>query len=296
MKKLFLVMNPYAGKRKGNRALADILTLFSRHGFEVTVHMTAGPGDGATAVQQQGKDMDIIVAMGGDGTLNEVITGLLRSGWDIPLGYIPCGSTNDFANSLHIPTKPMDAAKAIVEGTPVHYDVGRFQDRNFSYVASFGAFTKASYATSQKVKNSLGHLAYLLAGAKELFHMPKEKVAFFTDAGDFEGEYLYGAISNSTSVGGILTLDPRRVDMQDGKFELMLIRATKNPFKLLGVIFSLLRKKYDHPMVTFRAVTHLKVSCRADMPWTLDGEKFDGAGELSVDNLHHAIRLVMPHE
>ncbi len=295
MKKLFLVMNPYAGTRKGNRALAEVITLFNRHGFEVIVHMTTGPGDGAKEVERRGTEMDLIVAMGGDGTLNEVITGLLRCNANVPLGYIPCGSTNDFASSLRIPTDIPAAAKAIVEGTPTAYDVGRFQDRNFSYVASFGAFTKASYATPQNVKNALGHLAYVLAGAKEIFHLPKERVSFSTDIGDFEGEYMYGAVSNSTSVGGILTLDPKLVDMRDGKFELMLVRPPKNAGELMGLLQTLTSQKYDHPLLTFRTVSRLTVRCSGAMPWTLDGEKFDGAEEITIENLHNAINLVMPH-
>lgn len=293
MKKLFLVMNPYAGTRKANKVLAEMLSLFNRRDYDVIVHMTAGPGDGAAVVSQRAGEMDLIVVAGGDGTFNEVLTGLLRSGVDVPIGYIPCGSTNDFASSLRLPTDVLEAAAAIANGQPVAYDAGRFADRNFSYVASFGAFTKTSYATPQSVKNALGHLAYVLSGVKEIFQIPKEHLSFHTDAGDFEGDYIFGAVSNSTSVGGILTLDPKVVDMQDGKFELMLVRPPKNAAELLNLVQSLTAQRYDSPMLTFQTVSHLTVHGNKNMPWTLDGEKFDGAEEIEIDNLHNAFRLVV---
>lgn len=292
MKKLLLLMNPFAGTRKANRVLADVLLLFNNRGYDVTVHMTAGPGDGAKAVQARAAEMDLIVVAGGDGTFNEAITGLLRSGVDCPLGYIPCGSTNDFANSLHLPLDVLSAAEAIMDGEPVSYDVGRFGDRYFSYVASFGAFTRTSYATSQSVKNMLGHLAYVLAGVKEIFRIPKAHVAVETDDGSFEGEYIFGAVSNSTSVGGILTLDPKLVDMRDGKFELMLVRPPKDALELLNLIQALMAQRYVSPMLTFRTVSRLTVRPDPTMAWTLDGEKADGSPEIEIENLHNAIRLV----
>lgn len=292
MKRLLFVMNPRAGTLKANRVLADIIRLFNSRDYEVITHMTAGPGDGAEVVAERAGDMDLVVCAGGDGTFNETVTGLLRGGWDTPVGYIPCGSTNDFANSLKLPTAPLEAAQAIVDGTPTTYDVGRFGDRYFSYVASFGAFTKTSYATPQNVKNALGHLAYILAGAKELFQIPREYVAFETDAGSFAGEYIFGAVSNSTSVGGVLTLDPAIVDMRDGKFELMLVRPPKNPGELLNLVSTLTAQKYDTPMLTFQTVSHLTVRANPEMVWTLDGERADGAAEVEIENLHNAIRLI----
>lgn len=294
MKKLLLLMNPYAGMRKANKLLSDVIALFNKHEYDVVVHMTTGPGDGARVVESRAGEMELIVVAGGDGTFNEAVTGLLRSGHRVPLGYIPCGSTNDFAASLHLPADILAAARVAMEGQTVAYDVGRFGDRNFSYVASFGAFTKASYATPQNVKNALGHLAYVLAGIKEVFNIPREHVSFRTDAGDFEGDYIFGAISNSTSVGGILTLDPKVVDLRDGKFELMLVRPPKNAGELLDLVSALTSHRYESPMLTFRTVSRLRVQAREDMPWTLDGEKWDGAAEVEVENLHGAISLMMP--
>ena len=159
MKKMLFVMNPYAGTRKANRYLADMLSIFNRAGYAVITHMTAGPGDGAAVVEQMAPQMDLVVCCGGDGTFNEVINGVLRSGAETPIGYIPAGSTNDFASSLHLSTNVLQAARDIMEGQPRPYDVGQFGDRYFSYVASFGTFTRSSYATPQSVKNALGHTA-----------------------------------------------------------------------------------------------------------------------------------------
>ena len=293
MKKMLFLMNPYAGMRKANRYLADILTLFSRDGYEITVHMTAGPGDGARAVERLGTDKDLIVCVGGDGTFNETVTGLLRGGLECPVGYIPAGSTNDFANSLKLPAQPMRAAEAILNGTPTAYDVGKFGDRYFSYVASFGAFTRASYATPQNVKNALGHTAYILEGIQELSQIRKEWIRIETDTGEvIEDNFLFGAISNSTSVGGILTLDPKQVDMGDGLFELLLVREPKNLQELHECVLALQSQKYNCSMIRFCPASRAVITARSDMPWTLDGEKDEGRSHVVVENIHHAIRLV----
>lgn len=292
MRKLLLVMNPYAGMRRANRLLAEIVALFNGRGFEVSIHMTAGRGDAARVVKERASQADLVVCAGGDGTFNETVTGLLSGGAKRPVGYIPCGSTNDFANSLKLPTAPLRAAEAIVNGEPIPYDIGRFGDRYFSYVASFGAFTKASYSTPQNVKNALGHLAYLLEGAKELFQIPNEHVRFEIDDGVLEGDYIFGAISNSTSVGGILTLDPSVVDMGDGKFELLLIRAPRDAGELMGCIQALTTQRYDSPMLTFRSASRIHITASPSMPWTLDGEKEEGHHVVDAENLHHAISLL----
>jgi YegS/Rv2252/BmrU family lipid kinase len=293
MKKMLLMMNPYAGMRKANRYLADILTLFNRDGYEITTYMTAGPGDGARAVEQLGPGKDLIVCVGGDGTFNETITGLLRGGLRCPVGYIPAGSTNDFANSLKLQTHPLKAAEAILCGTPEAYDVGKFGDRYFSYVASFGAFTRASYATPQNIKNALGHTAYVLEGIQELSQIRKEWIHIETDTGEvIEGNFLFGAISNSTSVGGILTLDPKQVDMGDGLFELLLVREPKSLLELQECIRAVQSQKYNCSMIRFCSASRLTVTARSDMPWTLDGEKDEGRAAVQVENLHHAITLI----
>lgn len=292
MKKLLFVMNPYAGMRKANRYLADIISIFNRADYRVTVHMTAGTGDGTRIVEQMAPDMDVVVCCGGDGTFNETVNGILRSGADVPIGYIPAGSTNDFAASLRLPTNVLDAAKAIVEGTPNSYDVGRFGDRYFSYVASFGAFTKASYATPQNIKNALGHTAYILSGIQELSQLRPVHMRLELDDTVVEDEFLFGAVSNSTSVGGILTLDPKQVDMADGQFELLLVRAPKDLMEVSECIRALQSQQYNCSMITFRSARHVRAIADPQMPWTLDGERAEGRESVEICNIHHAIRLL----
>jgi len=293
VKKMLFVMNPYAGMRKGNRYLTDIISIFNRAKYDVIAYMTESQGDAARIVSQRAGEVDLVVCAGGDGTFNETITGILTSGVDVPIGYIPCGSTNDFAASLHLPTNILEAARAIASGKPIRYDVGQFDSRYFSYVASFGAFTKASYSTPQSIKNALGHTAYILSGIQELSQIRTEHIRIEAEDQTVEGDFLFGAISNSTSVGGILTLDPSVVDMRDGKFELLLVRAPKDLAELNECIQALQKKKYNCKMITFLSSSQLKVTANPSMPWTLDGEREDGHESITVRNLHHAIQLMV---
>jgi len=285
-------MNPYAGMRRANRHLPGILSIFNRAGYDVTAHMTAGPGDGADTVARLAADMDVVTCCGGDGTFNETVNGILRSGADVPIGYIPAGSTNDFAASLQLPTHILDAAQAIVEGTPHRYDVGQFADRYFSYVASFGAFTKASYTTPQSIKNALGHTAYILGGIQELSQLRATHMRLELDDIVVEDDFLFGAISNSISVGGILTLDPKQVDMNDGKFELLLVRAPKDLAEISECIQALQTQKYNCRMITFCSTTHVRAIVSPEITWTLDGERAQGQASIDIRNVHNAIRLI----
>ena len=293
MKKMLFIMNPYSGMRRANRYLADIISLFNRAGYEVNIHMTAGPGDATRFAEGHALDVDLVVCCGGDGTLNETITGMIRCGSVAPIGYIPAGSTNDFASSLKLSTNIMQAVQDILDGEPVTYDVGHFADRYFSYVASFGAFTKSSYATPQSIKNALGHTAYVLEGISELSQIRPFHVRMEMENEIVEDDFLFGAISNSTSIGGILTLDPKIVDMADGYLEVFLVRAPRNLTEISECIQALQSQRYnDCAMITFGPARKVHVTAEPDMPWTLDGEKFDGQAEIDVENLHHAIRLI----
>ena len=297
MKKLLFIVNPCAGQKKILRQLADVIALFNQEQWEVTVYMTARSGHGAEIARSRCAAFDRVVCAGGDGTLNEVITGVLQSGECVPIGYIPCGSTNDFAATLRLSGSILQSAHAAATGEPLPHDVGRFGERYFSYVASFGAFTRTSYTTPQNVKNALGHLAYWLDGISELKQIRKTHARFVFDGEDaLEGDFLFGAISNSTSVGGVLTLDPRQVDLQDGKFELLLIRMPRDTAELRECIRALREQKYDCSVITFRSFSRLTVEAEAEMPWSLDGEKADGGALIPVENLRHAIQIIHPKE
>ncbi len=292
MKKMLFVMNPYSGMRKAGRYLPDIIAMYNRAGYRVITHMTGGQGDATRVVEEEAGNVDLVVCCGGDGTFNETITGILKSGASVPVGYIPAGSTNDFASSVGISTNIMQAAEDVMEGEPMELDVGLFGDRYFSYVASFGAFTRTSYATPQSVKNALGHTAYVLEGISELSQIRKIHVRMELDGQAVEDDFLFGAISNATTVGGFLTLDPNMVDMADGKFEIMLVRAPVDISEISECIWAVQSQKYNCAMITFRSASDIKVYADPLVPWTLDGEREDGHEMVQVQNLHRAIRVI----
>ena len=293
MKRMLLIMNPFSGQKRGVKFLPDIISLFNRADYEVQVHMTGAQGDAAVIAQRRCKDVDLVVCCGGDGTLNETISGIIRAGADTPVGYIPAGSTNDFASTLKLSTNIMQAAQDILEGEPVAYDAGKFGDRYFSYIASFGAFTKVSYATPQSIKNALGHSAYVLSGISELSQIRKEHIRLEIDDKVVEDDFLFGAICNSTSVGGILTLDPRKVDLSDGLFEVLLIRPPKNLTEISESLLTLPNQDYDNcAMMTFTSAKRVKIYADPNMVWTLDGEREEGHEMVEAVNLHRAFRLM----
>lgn len=293
MKKLLILMNPCSGKKKANRVLAEIIDILNRGGFDVTAYMTAARGDATTVAAERAAEFDIILCIGGDGTFNEVISGLYSVGSKTPVAYIPAGSTNDFANSLKLSKDLLQAARDVVEGTPRPLDIGRFNDRYFSYIASFGAFTRASYATSQSLKNALGHFAYILSGVKEIASIRSKHLRLtLADGTVFEDDYIFGAISNSTSVAGLLTLAPDLVDMNDGLFEILLIRKPKNPLELSDCVLALTTQDYNTPMLTMASSARVEIEAPEDMDWTLDGERADGAAHCTVENVHSAVNVI----
>ena len=292
MKKLLLILNPFSGQKKANKHLPEIIQMFNEAGYEAVVHVTSGRGDATRAVLRHGEGKDLIVCCGGDGTMNETITGMLTAGLDIPLGYIPSGTTNDFASSLKLSHNVLQAVQDILLGEPVTYDVGKFGDRYFSYVASFGAFTKSSYIVPQNVKNALGHGAYVLGGISEISQIRNEHLRLELDGQVVEDDFLFGAICNSTSIGGILTLDPKVVDMADGFMEVLLVRAPRNLTELAECISAVQAQTYNCAMITFRSARTVKIYADPSMDWTLDGEREEGHGEVTVENLHHAVRIM----
>ncbi len=293
MKKLLFIMNPYAGTRKGVKHLAQIIGIFNQGGYEVTAFMTKGPGHCRELVVERAGSVDLIVCCGGDGTFNEAIAGLISCHGTTPVGYIPAGSTNDFAASLGLSLDLCQAARDIVGGRAVTYDAGSFAGRIFSYVASFGIFTRSSYATPQSLKNLLGHTAYVLQGATELTHLRTYHLRFdLPDGRSVEDDFVFGAISNSTSMAGILTLDPKQVDMRDGKLELMLIRKPKSMMELAECIACLQKQQYNSRIMTFLSTPSVTVTAPQDMPWTLDGEREEGRRNIQIDCLPLAYHMM----
>lgn len=292
-KKALIIMNPCSGTKRANKYLTEIVEIFTVNDYFCTVMTTTKRGDGTIYAQEYGKHFDLIACIGGDGTFNEVVSGVMQAGLRIPIGYIPAGSTNDFASSLHIPKNIVQAAKNIVHGEPVAFDVGSFNGRSFSYVASFGAFTKTSYNTPQNVKNALGHLAYILDGITSIASIRAEHMAIEADGVTYEDDYIFGAISNSTSIAGILTLKPELVDMSDGLFELILVKAPRDLIEVADLAHLVTTQNYESSMLTFVNAKEFRIHASRETSWTLDGEYQEGCEEILVENKHHAINLMI---
>ena len=291
-KKLLLIVNPKAGQKKCLRYLSDIIALFNRAGFTVIAHITAASGDGKDAVMRYAPILDQVVCCGGDGTFNETLSGVIASGRNIPIGYIPAGSTNDLATSLGLSSNVLQAARDIVEGSPSELDVGEFCGRHFSYIASFGALTKTSYSTPQELKNALGHAAYLLNGIQEISQIkPHHLKLTLDDTQVVEGDFIFGSVSNSTRFGGVLSLSEELVDLRDGMLEVLLIRAPKDLIELADCIRAMQNQTYDSPILTFQKAKKVQISAPKNLDWTLDGEKEPGKEDITIHCLHHAISI-----
>ena len=292
MKKLLFIVNPRAGKTKSRTPLFDAVARFSKAGYLVNVFVTEGSGDATRVAAEMGGDFDLVVCAGGDGTLNETLSGLMTLEKRPQLGYLPNGSTNDFAASLHLSSYPVTAACAIIEGKPFRLDIGQHNDRYFAYVASFGAFTRTSYSASQAAKNALGHLAYILEGIGDLDSLRPYNCRVEADGEVFEGDFIFGGICNSTSLGGLVKLDPARVQMDDGKFELLLLRMPKTVIDLNNLITGITRMEYDQPGVIFRHVSSITLTTDDDIPWSLDGEYAPSSPRVEIRNLPGAVELL----
>lgn len=291
-KKLLFIVNPRAGKLRSRAPLFDAVSIFCTAGYLVSVMETAGRGDATQIAAKNGAEYDLVVCCGGDGTLSETVAGLLTLKKPPMIGYIPAGTTNDFASCIHLPKSPALAAKIAVGGIGKSVDIGGFNDNIFVYVASFGAFSEASYNASQSSKNALGPFAYFLEGIKDLTNIRPYSLKIEADGEILDGDYVYGSVSNSTSIGGFVKLDPNEVTMDDGKMELLLIRNPKNPIELQNVAAAFLSQHFDHKGIVYRHVSEIKIHTESNVQWALDGEFNPGATELSIGVKPRAITIM----
>lgn len=299
MKKLLFVYNPRAGKEMLKPRLSDVLDIFVKAGYEVTVHPTQAYRDAYYQIKEYevGK-YDLIACSGGDGTIDEVATGMMKRremGKDVvPVGYIPAGTTNDFAKSLHIPRKPLAAADNAVKGVPFPCDIGKFNDSVFVYIAAFGIFTDVSYETDQAVKNVLGHMAYILEGAKRIFNIPSYKIKVEHEGEVIEDEFIFGMVTNSRSVGGFSNMVGKNIVFDDGLFEVTLIKTPKNPIALQEIIAALLIEQVDTKhMYTFKT-KKITFDSVEEIPWTLDGEFGGEQDYVEIENVQKAMEIMVP--
>lgn len=294
-KRLLLIVNPKSGREKMRGQLLRVTEILTRGGYEVTVYPTKEKGDGTVrAAQIKQNEYDRVVVCGGDGTLNEVITGLMNSGVKCTLGYIPSGTLNEWSSGLHIARDIPTAAKDIINGEMVELDIGKFDDKYFSYTASFGAFTEASYSAPQDIKNVLGQAAYFFEGIKSLGNIKPIHLKFTADDREVEGDFLFGAISNSMSVGGIVKFNETTVKLNDGLFEVVLIKNPSSITEFQSILEGILRQDLDRKGIEFFHTKAITVSGGSDVSWTLDGEYAAGKDEIKIENIHSAIRLIAP--
>lgn len=295
-KRLLLVVNPVAGRIKISEAFFDIVKVFSDAGYAVKVHMTKARGEAAELTERFGPTSDLVVLCGGDGTLNEGVSGLLRAGCDTPIGYIPCGTTNDFAAGLGLERENMKlAAERIVSGRAEPIDVGRFGEvRFFNYIASFGAFTDTSYSVSQATKNAWGHLAYVLEGLKTLPYIKPIHARVATFEGDeLEDDYIFAAVTNATSIGGVVKINSDKVDFSDGEFELMLVRNPRTALEISRLILAVQTGKYEDSCISFYHTKGAIFDMDESIPWALDGEYGNGGRRVEIKVLEKAIRIMV---
>lgn len=295
-RKLLFVYNPKAGKAQIKSRLADILDVFAAADYEITVSPTRGHGDARKIVASRSHDYELVVCSGGDGTLDEAVTGMMESGFRTPIGYIPAGSTNDFGGSLALPKNMIKAAETIVNGRNFACDIGSFNNDMFVYIAAFGLFTDVSYETGQDVKNVLGHMAYILEGMKRLSAIRSFPMKVAYEDKVIEDDFIFGMITNSVSVGGFKNITGKNVRLDDGVFEVTLIKRPRNPVELNNIMISLLNRDIDtHAMYCFRTAA-LTLETSEPVAWTLDGENGGSHTRVEIRNICKGFEIRVKQE
>lgn len=290
-KKLFFVYNPHSGRGQIKNKLFDILRIFSDAGYELTVHPTRERKDATRQIEELADDYELVVCSGGDGTMDEVVEGMMHRKHRIPIGYIPSGTVNDFARSLKIPRDMVKAARIAVEGSDFPCDMGTFNDEHFVYIAAFGIFTDVSYTTRQDMKNVLGHMAYLLEGMKRLTNIPSYHMRLQSEECCTEGDYIFGMVTNSRSVGGFKSIIGRKVQFDDGVFEVTFIRRPQNAIELQETLAAIVLKEIDSKYMDSFRTSKLTVEADTAVPWTLDGEFGGECQSAIIKNYQKALSI-----
>ena len=293
--RVLLMVNPMAGRQKIRNELLYVVDTLTKAGYETIIHTTQGKDATRDLLAEKDSQFDRVICCGGDGTFNEILSATMHWNKRPILGYIPAGTTNDFAAGLKLPSDIREAAVNIVRGTPHTVDAGLFNTSYFSYVASFGAFTETSYSTPQNFKNALGHLAYILEGIKEIPAFTPYTVCVEADGQIYKDSYIFGAVSNARSVGGILKISDSLVDLNDGVFEVMMIKMPKTLMDLSAIVTSLTSLnplKYDPSMFLFLQTKELKITFEQEMVWSLDGERVSGGKEARIACIKDAFKIL----
>ena len=291
---LMLVINPTAGKNQARDNLFPLTNYFFTHNYHVTVFPTQAKGDACNYVAEYATQYDALVCVGGDGTLNAVLNGMLHRALRTPITYLPAGTTNDFAQTLGIQKHLLDPYKSFTETEDRLIDAGKFGDGYFSYVASFGLFTKCSYATPRTMKRLLGHFAYVLEGMKDLHALDATPLTVTADGKFFEGAYIFGAFSNSLSIGGMLKYDENSVDMNDGKLEMLLIRKPETLPDLHRLILALKNNDFSDKHIDFASASTFRLHAAAGFDWSIDGEYAAGGIDTVIRCVKDAVCIAAP--
>ncbi|MBE5943398.1 MAG: YegS/Rv2252/BmrU family lipid kinase [Lachnospiraceae bacterium] len=293
MKKLLFIINPKAGKSAIKNDLFEIIRLFNEAEYEVIVYMTKGPDDAERKVIADGANYDLIVCAGGDGTLENTVCGYMKMGENkVPIGYIPVGTTNDFARSMKISRKPVEAAKQIISGSKYYIDVGRMEDKYFIYIAAFGMFTDISYSTKQSLKKVMGHSAYMVEALKSIANFKSYKIKAEMDGIVITGDYIYAMITNSFSVAGFKLRGAKHVVLDDGKFDCLFIKMPQNVAELQKIVSCMLTNDIDDNELFFECkASKVTIECEEPIPWTIDGEFGGNREKVTIHNDEKAICL-----
>ncbi len=293
-----LIVNPKAGKQGAKNHLYPIIEELSKK-YLLTVHLTEGPGD-AAIVASEAADYPTVICCGGDGTVNQVVSGFMKAGISPELGYLPCGTANDLATTFALSKDPKTAAAELLKGEPIPHDIGKLNNRYFAYIACFGAFTKASYETPQDMKNIFGHLAYIMSGAAELLNLTPERVSVRWEGGEIKKEEVFFVgFMNTLSVGGLIKLPKDRIGLSDGKLEMILIKRPKNAAEMNALLMDLIQNRLTdgvNPNIVFAQSTHFEFSSENPVSWTIDGEGTNGINNAVIDVLPRAVRFIRSTE
>lgn len=293
-KRMMLLINPNAGKGGYRASIAAIMEEFCKNGWQPTVFFTQAPGEAPWLVAQNAKDYDMVVCLGGDGTLSEVVSGIMSLDEKRPIGYIPLGTANDVARTLELSTKPAQAAADIMRGHRFPFDVGQFgPDKFFTYVAAFGAFTDVSYGTPQETKHALGHLAYMLEGLKSLNRLSNYRAIIEYDDGVLHDDFIFGAVTNSTSIAGLVKLDKGSVNLSDGMFEVLLVKTPQDILDLNGIISAVLSSNFNSPNVMLLRSKEVRIMFERPVAWTRDGEDGGKHRDVLIVNRHPGVELIV---
>ena len=291
-RKMMLIVNPYSGRGLSKSALGTIVSGLCDSDYVVTVYFT-GENTAEELAYEHAKYQELVVCVGGDGTLSSVVSGVLRCGATAHVGYIPAGTSNDVAATLALSKNPSVASQMIIEGKPSPLDIGCFGGRYFTYVAAFGAFTGVAYQTPQSAKRALGHFAYVLGGLSGVGSIKARRTVVEYDGGVLEDDFIFGGVMNSTSVAGVVKLDPKRVDLSDGMFEVILVKQPLNIAEFADILTSIVTTSYDGDNIQMMHASEVKFSFEEEVPWTVDGEFGGNHREVSITNLREAIQIIV---